>query len=222
MRIITCGRKVRGTCHADELSYLFYNAGAKKLKCRTAEYATIRRMVAILAKFAECGDPNIPLTETAVNWTEPAGTTSGKLNGTGSGSASASDTPTTGISSESESSQQEPDSELPHHTTTGDKTVDDDDGTQACVNNDGNTNVPEQHDEYAHDLVQTHLSYWPPITAPCNRVVGIEGEGAVRCDDSGYTFKCLNISDELEVIDLPETEKLKLWDSMYEDKSLLY
>uniref|UniRef100_A0A1B0AZH3 Carboxylic ester hydrolase n=1 Tax=Glossina palpalis gambiensis TaxID=67801 RepID=A0A1B0AZH3_9MUSC len=36
------------------------------------------------------------------------------------------------------------------------------------------------------------------------------------------TFKCLNISDELEVIDLPETEKLQLWDNMYEDKSLLY
>ncbi|XP_073820608.1 alpha-Esterase-8 [Musca autumnalis] len=205
MRIITCGRKVRGTCHADDLSYLFYNAGAKKLKCRTAEYTTIRRMVAILAKFAECGDPNIPLTETAINWTTLNDDVTSDSGSSGNGS------PTNGVSSESDSSQRhEPHASDVVHT----KAIDENDGTR-CVNNGDTANVLEiqQQLQPQHpDLAHTHLTHWPTITESCNNSDG----------DNSVTFKCLNISDELEVIDLPEGEKLKIWDSMYEDRSLLY
>ena len=210
MRIITCGRKQRGTCHADDLSYLFYNAGAKKLKYRTAEYTTIRRMVAILVKFAECGDPNIPLTD-AVCW--PA------LNGC--------------CSNGHDKQQMLNEKQLQHEqeqennekirvdndaTVNGSGSVsvsgngehenDDEQDASAsdCVNNDANTNLLLQQDEQHKQQQLLLQQYWPPIT----------------CSDDGTTFKCLNISDELEVIDLPEAEKLKLWDSMYEDKSLLY
>lgn len=185
MRIITCGRKVRGTCHADDLSYLFYNAGAKKLKCRTAEYTTIRRMVAILAKFAECGDPNIPLTETAINWTT---LNDDVASDSGSGS------PTNGVPSESDSSQR-------HEPPASD-----------VVNNEDSTNVLEIQQQQHDDLAHTLPTHWPTIAESCNTSDG----------HNSPTFKCLNISDELEVIDLPEGEKLKIWDSMYEDKSLLY
>lgn len=218
MRIITCGRKQRGTCHADDLSYLFYNAGAKKLKYRTAEYTTIRRMVAILVKFSECGDPNIPLTD-AVCWPALNGCCSNghdkqqilkekqqqlqvevqlkdnekidnddTLNGSGSNSNSSSN-PSGSDEHEHDDDDDEPD------VSAG-----------ICVNNDGNINLLLQQDEH-HKQQLLLQQYWPPITCT---------------DDDGTTFKCLNISDELEVIDLPEAEKLKLWDSMYEDKSLLY
>lgn len=122
MRIITCGRKVRGTCHADDLSYLFYNAAAKKLKHRTAEFKTIRRLVSIVVQFAATGDPSIPLI----------------MHG---------------------ESQPEADAKQ-----------------QA----------------------------WLPIS------------------QQDAVFKCLNISHDVQVIDLPEADKLRLWDSMYSDKRLLY
>lgn len=112
MRILSCGRNVRGTCHADDLSYMFYNGVAKKLNQRTAEFKTIRRLVSILVKFAEHGDPNTGLMK--------------------------------GIS-----------------------------------------------------------RTWNPISK----------------DDE--VFKCLNISHDLEVINLPEAEHMKLWDSMYPNE-LLY
>ncbi|XP_037812855.1 esterase B1 [Lucilia sericata] len=217
MRIITCGRKVRGTCHADDLSYLFYNAGAKKLKYRTAEYTTIRRMVAILVKFAECGDPNIPLTD-AVCWPS--------LNGCISN----------GHHKQKQYQQQHHQLQSPtekdaykhmqndgnsngdvspmnghdvHINDDNDVNVDDDAVVSDCVNNESNTNMDEQQQQqvHHHQQQQQQHQYWPPITC---------------CDDTTTTFKCLNISDELEVIDLPEAEKLKLWDAMYEDKSLLY
>lgn len=122
MRIITCGRKVRGTCHADDLSYLFYNAAAKKLKSRSAEFKTIQRLVSMLVHFAATGKPSISLftQEEADGDTEPR----------------------------------------PH--------------------------------------------VWLPIS---------------RKD---AVFKCLNISHDVKVIDLPEAQKLWLWDSMYADKQLLY
>lgn len=34
--------------------------------------------------------------------------------------------------------------------------------------------------------------------------------------DADEAYKCLNIGDELEFIDLPEMEKLKVWKSLYE------
>lgn len=35
-------------------------------------------------------------------------------------------------------------------------------------------------------------------------------------------FKCLNISDELEIIELPETNRMAFWDSMYETSNIIY
>lgn len=123
MRIITCGRKVRGTCHADDLSYLFYNAAAKKLKRHTDEFRTIKRLVSMLVHFAATGKPSIALYPP----------------------------------------------EEPNGQTTG---------------------------------VQPEV--WLPISR----------QDAV--------FKCLNISKDVHVIELPEADKLWLWDSMYADKQLLY
>ncbi|XP_055902981.1 esterase B1-like isoform X2 [Eupeodes corollae] len=40
-------------------------------------------------------------------------------------------------------------------------------------------------------------------------------------DKNETNLKCFNISNEVKIIDLPENEKLKIWDSMYE-KSRLY
>ncbi|KAI8129139.1 hypothetical protein FF38_00587 [Lucilia cuprina] len=224
MRIITCGRKVRGTCHADDLSYLFYNAGAKKLKYRTAEYTTIRRMVAILVKFAECGDPNIPLTD-AVCWPSLNGCISNGHQKQKQYQQQHHHQPQTQTEKDDTVKQMQNDgnsngddvSPMNGHDVhiNGDDDVHDDDDDEKvsdCANNDGNTNLLlEQQDEqqqvHNHQQQQQQPQYWPPITC---------------CDDTTTTFKCLNISDELEVIDLPEAEKLKLWDAMYEDKSLLY
>lgn len=238
MRIITCGRKVRGTCHADDLSYLFYNAGAKKLKHRTAEYTTIRRMVTILVKFAECGDPNIPLTD-AVCWPSSNGSTSNANNGNYKQThqhqpentekdTRHSDKVANGTSANDEKQSNDEEQDVRHHACdenekTPPKNADvvhiccdnDESSTNDSVKNDGQTNLllqqeqpnsQQQQQKQHHNHHQVQHQYWPPITC---------------CDDT-TTFKCLNISDELEVIDLPEAEKLKLWDSMYEDKSLLY
>ncbi|XP_061395063.1 esterase B1 [Musca vetustissima] len=58
LRIISCGKKVRGTCHGDDLSYLFYNSVARKLKKHTKEYKCIERLVGMWTHFAANGDPN--------------------------------------------------------------------------------------------------------------------------------------------------------------------
>lgn len=110
VRIFMCGPKQRGTCHGDDLSYLFYNAIAKKLSHQSREYKTIRSMVSLWTKFAATGDPNFS-DKAEVKW------------------------------------------------------------TPVCKAENG--------------------------------------------------FQCLNISDQMEMIDLPENEKIKLWDSMYPEE-LLY
>nr|XP_013117290.1 unnamed protein product [Stomoxys calcitrans] len=58
LRIISCGKKVRGTCHGDDLSYLFYNSVARKLKKHTKEYKCIERLVGMWTHFAAHGNPN--------------------------------------------------------------------------------------------------------------------------------------------------------------------
>lgn len=35
-------------------------------------------------------------------------------------------------------------------------------------------------------------------------------------------FKCLNIGDEVKIIELPETKRNAFWDSMYESVDQLY
>lgn len=58
-RIICCGKRRRGVSHADDLSYLFYNAIAHDLRPGSAEYKTIKSLVGMWTQFAETGDPNI-------------------------------------------------------------------------------------------------------------------------------------------------------------------
>ncbi|XP_037945477.1 esterase B1 [Teleopsis dalmanni] len=159
MRIIFCGRKVRGTCHADDLVYLFFNAASKKQKLCSAEYKTIRRMVSILVQFAECADPNLPTEK------QYTSTSTYTANTTGS---------------------------LPNLCDTDSLVID------------ASPTPMEQEPHKKQQQLMKPLERWLPVA---------------RADK---TFKCLNISDELQVIDLPEADKLKLWDSMYEDKTLLY
>ncbi|XP_055902166.1 esterase B1-like [Eupeodes corollae] len=110
VRNFSCGRKIRGTCHGDDLSYLFYNGIAKKLSHQSREYKTIRTMVSLWTQFAATGDPNVS-DKSDVKWKQ--------------------------------------------------------------------------------------------------------------IERNGKLFQCLNISDNLEMIDFPESKKLELWDSMY-PRELLY
>uniref|UniRef100_A0A1A9W1E0 Carboxylic ester hydrolase n=1 Tax=Glossina brevipalpis TaxID=37001 RepID=A0A1A9W1E0_9MUSC len=203
MRIISCGRKIRGTCHADDLSYLFYHAGAKKLKHRTAEFKTIRRMVAILAQFAKCGDPNIPNdNNTLINCALELELSKDNSDDhhhyphqrneedfCAENRSSGIDITTDGHGADGDAAHNDCVSDILPDTVN----IIDVDNSSASGNE-------QQHKKKQHQQ-QYH---WLPISP----------------DDA--TFKCLNISDELEVIDLPETEKLQLWDNMYEDKSLLF
>ncbi|KAH8243627.1 hypothetical protein KR032_009035, partial [Drosophila birchii] len=59
-RQVMCGRHVRGVCHADDLSYLFYNLLATKLETSSLEYQTIERMVGMWVAFARNDNPNCP------------------------------------------------------------------------------------------------------------------------------------------------------------------
>lgn len=58
IRLLLCGKKIRGTCHGDDLSYLFYNTFARKLNENSDEFKTIRRMVKTWVSFAENGNPS--------------------------------------------------------------------------------------------------------------------------------------------------------------------
>lgn len=57
-RILNCGPEVRGTCHADDTFYLFYNAISEKLPQSSLEYKCIQRMVGMWYKFALTSNPN--------------------------------------------------------------------------------------------------------------------------------------------------------------------
>lgn len=196
MRIITCGRKVRGTCHADDLSYLFYNAGAKKLKHRTAEYKTIRRMISILVQFAECGNPNIPNATTATNISVTPTTVKAIVTETQTVAVAVKASTNGDVTTTTTENGSDSNSNCSSDSGSGSGS----DGT-ITTESDGVANVAD-----AADVTDTtfRVDPWLPLSK----------------DDK--VFKCLNISDELEVIDLPETDKLKLWDSMYEQTELLY
>uniref|UniRef100_A0A6P4EAG0 carboxylesterase n=1 Tax=Drosophila rhopaloa TaxID=1041015 RepID=A0A6P4EAG0_DRORH len=56
-----CGDNIKtGVAHADDLSYLFRNAGSWKLEKSSAEYRTIERMIGIWTAFAATSNPNCP------------------------------------------------------------------------------------------------------------------------------------------------------------------
>ncbi|XP_017114748.1 esterase B1 [Drosophila elegans] len=57
-RILKCGKKVRGVCHADDISYMFYGILSSKLDRNTPEYRTIERLIGMWTSFATTGDPN--------------------------------------------------------------------------------------------------------------------------------------------------------------------
>lgn len=67
-RWLVCGEQVRGVSHGDELSYLFYNVLATKLRKNSPEYRTIERMVGMWTAFAATSDPNCQATD-AAKWT---------------------------------------------------------------------------------------------------------------------------------------------------------
>lgn len=196
MRIITCGRNMRGTCHADDLSYLFYNAGAKKLKQRSAEFRTIRRLTTMLVRFAECGNPNIPMNEGHDH------------------------------SYHYHHHHRQPEQPLLQPVQAN--------------NQNGNSNAFQNVQHIANGEEHVHHSRLPSRESSCDDSVkdgielALEANAALGKNEKppqetwqpvsrdSVIFKCLNISDELEVIDLPEAEKLRLWDEMYVDRTLLY
>ncbi|XP_055379612.1 esterase B1 [Condylostylus longicornis] len=67
IRIVWCGRRVRGACHGDDLSYIFLNCIAEVLKEDALEYKIIQRMTGFLTNFAKNGNPNGEVLEN-VEW----------------------------------------------------------------------------------------------------------------------------------------------------------
>ncbi|XP_017488211.1 PREDICTED: esterase B1 isoform X1 [Rhagoletis zephyria] len=205
MRIITCGRNVRGTCHADDLSYLFYNAGAKKLKQRSAEFRTIRRLTTMLVHFAECGNPNIPMNEGHDHSyhyhhhhrQQP---------------------------SQKQQQQQEPKQPLPLNNHQN--------GNSNAKQNGGKEERDVAGQEAGAQQYSRQSSYDDSVSDGVELALEVNGalvEGEMPAQQlwlpisrDADVFKCLNISDELEVIDLPEADKLRVWDEVYTDRALLY
>lgn len=66
-RMLKCGRQVRGVCHADDLSYMFYTLLSSKLDKSTPEFRTIERLVGMWTSFAATGNPNCQLIE-PIHW----------------------------------------------------------------------------------------------------------------------------------------------------------
>lgn len=62
-RQLNCGKHVRGVCHADDLSYMFYSLLASKLDKASPEYRTIERLIGMWTSFATTGNPNCKLIE---------------------------------------------------------------------------------------------------------------------------------------------------------------
>ncbi|XP_036329405.1 esterase B1-like [Rhagoletis pomonella] len=204
MRIITCGRNVRGTCHADDLSYLFYNAGAKKLKQRSAEFRTIRRLTTMLVHFAECGNPNIPMNE-------------------GHDHSYHYHHHHRQQSSQKQQQQQEPKQPLP---------LNNQNGNSNAKQNGGQEEGDVAGQEAGAQQYSRQSSYDDSVSDGVELALEVNGalvEGEMPAQQlwlpvsrDADVFKCLNISDELEVIDLPEADKLRVWDEVYTDRALLY
>lgn len=57
-RLLNCGRSIRGVCHADDISYTFYNVVAEKLLPTMPEYKCIQRMIGMWYNFALNSNPN--------------------------------------------------------------------------------------------------------------------------------------------------------------------
>ncbi|XP_037942970.1 esterase B1-like [Teleopsis dalmanni] len=57
-RNLTCDKGVRGVCHGDDISYLFFHAGSSKLSKDSEEFKTIQRMIGMWTTFATNSNPN--------------------------------------------------------------------------------------------------------------------------------------------------------------------
>lgn len=170
MRRLSCGRKIRGTCHADDIMYVFYNAGVQKPQKDTMEYLTIRRLIYILTQFARYGSPTY-IIQTDWNKNEK------EINLVNSSS-----TKNILISNKSQEIKE---------------------SSMENVQMESNTTIDfKKLTSFLRD--DGELLNWLPVPKDTD------------------LLECLNISEDLNVINLPELEKLKFWDMMYEDKSLLY
>lgn len=58
LRILLCGQKIRGTCHGDDLSYLFLNVWSPVLTLDCPEYNAIQEIIGSFTTFAKYGNPN--------------------------------------------------------------------------------------------------------------------------------------------------------------------
>jgi len=70
------------------------------------------------------------------------------------------------------------------------------------------------------DIWYTFALHGNPNNEKINGMESISWEPLKKSDE---TYKCLNISDELKFMDLPEMEKIKAWESLYDShKELLF
>lgn len=80
--------------------------------------------------------------------------------------------------------------------------------------------LPKNTPEYK--TIERMVGIWTAFAATgnpnCDVISDVEVKPVTKDDDP---LKCLNISNEVKFIDLPESKKLAVWDSMYE-KSALY
>uniref|UniRef100_A0A1L8EGG4 carboxylesterase n=1 Tax=Haematobia irritans TaxID=7368 RepID=A0A1L8EGG4_HAEIR len=66
-RTVVCGPSIRGTAHADDLSYLFHGAVSGKVAADTKEFLCIQRMIGMWYNFALSSNPNCEEIQPA-NW----------------------------------------------------------------------------------------------------------------------------------------------------------
>lgn len=53
----------------------------------------------------------------------------------------------------------------------------------------------------------------------CEEISEVEWQPIVL--SAGDPFKCLNIADDVKIVDLPEHERMQLWDGLYAKDQLI-
>lgn len=86
------------------------------------------------------------------------------------------------------------------------------------------TKQPETSPEYRN--IQRTVGIWTEFAKNGNpNSPSIDGLDKVKWNPIGKddkVYKCLNIGHELEVIDLPEMQKCKAWESLYDKRRELF
>jgi len=85
--------------------------------------------------------------------------------------------------------------------------------------------LPKESREYRN--IERTIGIWTQFAATGNpyseKINGMDTLTIEPVRKSDEVIKCLNISDDLKVIELPEWSKLKAWESLYDDnKDLLF